>query len=95
MENEIINLKIEIEQLKKRNNDLEEHLKKYTAPIRSKTFYQNHKEEIKQKTHLEGGFYFILLKVRTQIVDVLVTNQNLSIHLNHSITFDLHPQKSL
>lgn len=47
--NEIENLKKEIEELKKRNNDLEEHLKKYTAPIRSKTFYQNHKEEIKQK----------------------------------------------
>jgi hypothetical protein len=49
MENEIITLKMEIEQLKRRNTELEDHLKKYTAPIRSKTFYQNHKEEIKQK----------------------------------------------
>ena len=26
-----------------------EHLKKYTAPIRSKTFYENHKEELLDK----------------------------------------------
>jgi hypothetical protein len=26
-----------------------EHLKKYTAPARSKTFYENHKEEILEK----------------------------------------------
>ena len=26
-----------------------EHLKKYTAPIRSKTFYENHKEELLEK----------------------------------------------
>ena len=26
-----------------------EHLKTYTAPLRSKTYYENHKEEIKQK----------------------------------------------
>ena len=26
-----------------------EHLKTYTAPSRSKTYYENHKEEIKQK----------------------------------------------
>ena len=28
---------------------VKEHLKKYTAPARSKKFYENHKEEIKQK----------------------------------------------
>ena len=46
-ENEILKQKIhtleqEIEQLK-------EHLKKYTAPSRSKTYYEDHKEEVIQK----------------------------------------------
>jgi hypothetical protein len=36
-------LKIELEEIK-------EHLKKYTAPAYKKNYYQNNKEEIKQKT---------------------------------------------
>jgi len=34
-------------------NTTKEHLKKYTAPKRSKTYYENHKEELlnKMKTH--------------------------------------------
>ena len=36
------NLKIELEEIK-------EHLKKYTAPSYKKIYYQNNKEEIKQK----------------------------------------------
>jgi len=31
-------------------NDLKEKLKKYTAPSRSKTYYENHKDEIIKKT---------------------------------------------
>ena len=27
--------------------EIQEHLKKYTAPKRNKTFYENHKEDIK------------------------------------------------
>jgi len=46
---ELTLVKEENEQLKKRIADLEEHLKKYTAPARSKTYYENHKEEIKKK----------------------------------------------
>jgi len=42
LEEENSKLKLELEQTK-------EHLKKYTAPDRSKRFYQNHKEEIKNK----------------------------------------------
>ena len=30
-------------------NDTKEHLKKYTAPSNMKKYYENHKEEIKQK----------------------------------------------
>jgi hypothetical protein len=41
---------IEIQQLKNQVCELQEQLKKYTAPTRSKRFYQNHKEELKQKT---------------------------------------------
>ena len=40
---------IEIQQLKNQVCELQEQLKKYTAPTRSKRFYQNHKEELKQK----------------------------------------------
>ena len=46
----------EIETLKKENENLKnelvetkEHLKKYTAPSNMKKYYQNHKEEIKEK----------------------------------------------
>jgi hypothetical protein len=46
---EFILLKEENEQLKKRVAELEEHLKKYTAPARSKTYYENHKEELLEK----------------------------------------------
>ena len=45
-------LKITEEENKKLQDELiqtKEHLKNYTAPKRSKKFYENHKEEIKQK----------------------------------------------
>ena len=32
--------------------DIQEHLKKYTAPSRNKTYYESHKEIIKQKTQI-------------------------------------------
>ena len=34
-----------IKQLENENKELKEKLKNYTAPKRSKTFYENHKEE--------------------------------------------------
>ena len=40
------------ETIKKLSDELtetKEHLKKYTAPMRSKTFYENHREEILEK----------------------------------------------
>jgi len=49
MEQENESLKQENEDLKKRVAELEEHLKKYTAPKRSKTYYENHKEELLEK----------------------------------------------
>jgi hypothetical protein len=39
--------------LEQENKELKEKLKKYTAPSRSKFFYENHKEEILQKRNLE------------------------------------------
>jgi hypothetical protein len=42
LEEQIKHLTIEL-------NDTKEHLKKYTAPARSKTFYENHKEELLKK----------------------------------------------
>ena len=38
-----------IKDLEEENKRLKEHLKKYTAPTRNKTFYENHKEELKEK----------------------------------------------
>ena len=38
-----------IKLLEEENEILKEKLKKYTAPTRSKKFYENHKEEIQQK----------------------------------------------
>lgn len=42
LEEENIKLKLELE-------DTKEHLKKYTAPERSKKYYENHKEKLLQK----------------------------------------------
>jgi hypothetical protein len=42
-------LKKEIEELKNKVVELEEKLKKYTAPTRSKVYYENHKEELLEK----------------------------------------------
>ena len=46
-ENEV--LKKENEELRNKVLELEEKLKKYTAPARSKTYYENHKEELLEK----------------------------------------------
>ena len=42
-------LEEQIKQLTQELNDTKEHLKKYTAPSRSKIFYKNHKEELLEK----------------------------------------------
>ena len=47
--NELELLKKENEELQLRIQELEERLKKYTAPARSKTYYENHKEELLEK----------------------------------------------
>jgi len=36
-------------ELEKENNELKEHLKKYTAPSRSKKYYENNKEKLLTK----------------------------------------------
>jgi len=46
---ENIKLKDEIKNYTEEINQLKEHLKKYTAPKRNKTYYENHKDEIKEK----------------------------------------------
>jgi hypothetical protein len=46
---EISILKQENLYLKLKVTELEEHLKKYTAPSRSKVYYENHKEELLEK----------------------------------------------
>jgi hypothetical protein len=49
MENENELLKEKIRVLEDENTKLKEHLKRYTAPSRSKTFYNNHRDEIIEK----------------------------------------------
>jgi hypothetical protein len=39
-----------IKLLEEENKELKEKLKKYTAPIRHKNYYESHKEDIIQKT---------------------------------------------
>jgi hypothetical protein len=58
MEQELLNKNIILEEenikLKKELDETREHLKKYTAPSRHKTYYENHKEELlsKQKNYI-------------------------------------------
>lgn len=47
--NEIENLKKENKTLKNSLIKTQEHLKKYTSPSNMKKYYDNHKEEIKEK----------------------------------------------
>ncbi len=49
LEKEIELLKQENELLKKELKETKEHLKKYTAPCYKKTYYENNKDEIKEK----------------------------------------------
>jgi hypothetical protein len=48
-EDHILQLENENAELKQKIVELEERLKKYTAPSRSKTYYENHKEELLEK----------------------------------------------
>jgi hypothetical protein len=45
----ISKLEEQIKQLTIELNETKEHLKKYTAPSRSKIYYENHKEELLEK----------------------------------------------
>ena len=40
---------LKYKQLEEENKELKEKLKKYTAPKRSKNYYENHKEEVNKK----------------------------------------------
>ena len=49
METELEVLNNKIKALEEENMTLKEHLKKYTAPARCRKYYQDHKEDIKEK----------------------------------------------
>jgi sugar-specific transcriptional regulator TrmB len=46
LEDELEKTRNELEKTRNELNETKEHLKKYTAPSRSKSYYENHKEEI-------------------------------------------------
>jgi len=48
--NKIQFLELENLKLKEELVEIKEHLKKYTAPLRHKTYYETHKEDIIKKT---------------------------------------------
>ena len=54
-------LEYELEKTRKELNETKEHLKKYTAPSRSKTYYENHKEEIIKRVNFLASKVFHLL----------------------------------
>ena len=49
MNDENNKLKLEIEELKNKINDLEEKLKSYTNPTRNKKYYEKHSDVFKEK----------------------------------------------
>ncbi len=49
MNEEIYKLKLEIEELKNKNNELEEKLKSYTNPTRNKKYYEKNSDIVKEK----------------------------------------------
>ena len=49
MNEEIDKLKLEIEELKNKNNELEEKLKCYTNPTRNKKYYEKNSDIVKEK----------------------------------------------
>ena len=49
MNEEIDKLKLEIEKLKNKNNELEEKLKSYTNPTRNKKYYEKNSDIVKEK----------------------------------------------
>ena len=49
MDEEINKLKLEIEEFKNKNNELEEKLKTYTNPIRNKKYYEKNSDIVKEK----------------------------------------------
>ncbi len=49
MNDELNKLKLEIEELKNKNNELEEKLKLYTNPSRNKKYYEKNSDVVKEK----------------------------------------------
>jgi len=49
MNEEISKLKLEIEEIKNKNNELEEKLKCYTNPKRNKKYYEKNSDVVKEK----------------------------------------------
>ena len=49
MNDDINKLKLEIEELKNKNNELEEKLKLYTNPLRNKKYYEKNSDVVKEK----------------------------------------------
>lgn len=48
MTNELLLTQTKLRSIEEELNNVQEHLKKYTAPERSRAYYQTHKDELKQ-----------------------------------------------
>jgi hypothetical protein len=53
MDNELLH---KIKQLEDELNETKQHLKKYTAPKRSKVYYENHKDEINSRSKQDPNY---------------------------------------
>ncbi len=53
---DINNLKKENQELQLEINELKEKLKKYTNPKRYKKYYENHKEELKERGYSKSNY---------------------------------------
>ena len=77
-ENELL-LKQKIHSLEQEIEQLKEHLKKYTAPSRSKLFYENHKSTVLQKNKEykdKTNYYSILTAEKKKDIDCLTLFSN-------------------
>ena len=64
MNDEINKLKLEIEELKNKNNELEEKLKSYTNPERNKKYYEKNSDIVKKQIQFMNFMEIIGMEIQ-------------------------------